>query len=263
MTMKNNMHLILFMIVNMFFSCQKDSSTTTSTSTSTPTLTAPVANFTYSGADVAPDTVAFTNSSTNASNYSWDFGDNGISNDVSPTHIFSSGGAYSVKLIATGSGGTNSITKLVNIKTPLGFKIISVKIIAIPLTKTNGASWDVSPSSGPDVTFTIEKVPLNDQYNHPFYIQDVVASSLPLNFILVNSSGAPKPCSLPIDNNLFALLIYDYDPPAGSVSASVELIASLSFVPKNYITGTGSNAYPTILKLSYGGAIAELTVEYF
>jgi PKD repeat protein len=247
--------LILIMMFCMFFSCQKDSSTPTPTPTPTPT--APVAGFTFSGAVVAPSTVTFTNSSTNASSYIWDFGDNGTSNEVSPTHIFSKGGVYSVKLTATGSGGTNSITKLVNIRNPINFKIIAVKITAIPLTKTNGASWDVSPSSGPDVTFTIEKVPYNVQYDHPFYIQDVASSSLPLNFILQNSSNEPKPILLPIDNNLFALNIYDYDPPS-----SIEKIASITFVPKDYITGTGSNAYPTTLKLSYGGVTAELTVEY-
>ena len=46
--------------------------------------------------------VVFTNNSQNATSYSWDFGDNSTSTDVSPTHEFpyDEGGAYVVELIA-------------------------------------------------------------------------------------------------------------------------------------------------------------------
>ncbi len=255
--MKTIQFLTLLIITGLLVSCQKDSSAPSQTQTTTPIVPSPSANYTYTNAGVAPDTVVFTNSSTNATSYNWDFGDNGTSNEVSPTHVFSNGGTYTVKLVATGNGGTNSITKTVSVRTPTGFKILSVKITAIPLNKSNGTSWDVSPNTGPDVTFAIEKVPLNVQYDHPFYIQDVASNSLPLNFVLQNSFGQPAPVILPIDNNLFALNVYDYDPPS-----SIEKIAALTFVPKNYITGTGSNPYPGIITLSYGGVTAELTVQY-
>ncbi|HNG84150.1 MAG TPA: PKD domain-containing protein, partial [Bacteroidia bacterium] len=90
----------------------------------------PVASFTYSGAGVqAPATVTFTNSSTNATSYSWDFGDNGTSTDKDPQHTYTSGGVYTVQLTVTGAGGTNSISKTVNIQnTPTTCKITSVKL---------------------------------------------------------------------------------------------------------------------------------------
>jgi len=81
----------------------------------------PVAGFTYAGAGVAaPATVTFTNTSTNATSYSWDFGDNGTSTEKDPQHTYTTGGVFTVQLIASGAGGTNSITKTVNIQNPNG-----------------------------------------------------------------------------------------------------------------------------------------------
>jgi PKD repeat protein len=72
---------------------------------------ATVADFT---ADVtsglAPLTVNFTNLSTNATAYAWDFGDGNSSVLANPVNIYSNAGAYSVTLTAFGSGGTNTVT---------------------------------------------------------------------------------------------------------------------------------------------------------
>ncbi|MEM6766366.1 MAG: PKD domain-containing protein, partial [Bacteroidota bacterium] len=46
-------------------------------------------------------TVSFTNSSLNATDYLWDFGDGNISTDVSPSHTYDNPGLYDVRLIAT------------------------------------------------------------------------------------------------------------------------------------------------------------------
>ena len=81
----------------------------------------PVADFSYTGANVpAPATVTFTNTSTNSTNYAWDFGDNGTSTDKNPQHTYLAGGVYTVKLTATGEGGSNSITKTINIQNQVG-----------------------------------------------------------------------------------------------------------------------------------------------
>jgi len=80
---------------------------------------APVAAFSYTGAGAnAPANVAFTNSSTNATSYNWDFGDGGTSTEVNPTHTYTVAGTFNVKLKATGSGGTNEITKSLTINAP-------------------------------------------------------------------------------------------------------------------------------------------------
>ena len=53
-------------------------------------------NFSIQGALI----VQFTNLSTNASQYIWDFGDSTASNQQNPTHTYNTGGNYQVKLIA-------------------------------------------------------------------------------------------------------------------------------------------------------------------
>lgn len=49
----------------------------------------------------APLSVAFSNASTNATSYSWSFGDGTTSTDSSPTHTFTAAGSYEVTLEAS------------------------------------------------------------------------------------------------------------------------------------------------------------------
>jgi PKD repeat protein len=55
--------------------------------------------------------VKFTNSSSKALVYSWNFGDNATSTEASPTHTYAAGGTYTVKLIVTSSCGTDTLSK--------------------------------------------------------------------------------------------------------------------------------------------------------
>ncbi len=64
---------------------------------------------------VSPASVFFTNSSTNATSYKWDFGDGDTSTAASPSHVYISPGAYTVRLIASGAaacGNTDTTTIL-------------------------------------------------------------------------------------------------------------------------------------------------------
>ena len=90
----------------LFIGCSKNTQSTPS----------PVADFSYTGANVtAPAIVQFTNNSTNATSYLWDFGDGSTSTDINPSHNYTAGGVFIVKLTATGAGGTNSVTKNVTL----------------------------------------------------------------------------------------------------------------------------------------------------
>lgn len=53
----------------------------------------------------------FTNTSQNATSYAWEFGDGTTSNEANPTHTYAAAGSYSVKLTATGPGGTDAVTQ--------------------------------------------------------------------------------------------------------------------------------------------------------
>lgn len=52
-----------------------------------------------------PLTVSFTNNSSNASFYAWDFGDGNTSLIFSPTHVYASAGTYTVSLVAQNTNG--------------------------------------------------------------------------------------------------------------------------------------------------------------
>jgi PKD repeat protein len=64
-----------------------------------------------------PLTINFTNNSTNATSYIWNFGDGNISTNFNTSHIYSNPGKYTVSLNAISSCGTNpdTITKLISI----------------------------------------------------------------------------------------------------------------------------------------------------
>ncbi len=54
-------------------------------------------------------TAAFTNASSGASSYLWDFGDGNSSNDANPMHMYADNGTYTITLIASNNcGSTNS-----------------------------------------------------------------------------------------------------------------------------------------------------------
>ena len=52
--------------------------------------------------------VAFTDASTDAVSYAWDFGDGNVSTDASPTHVYAADGPYTVCLTVTDANGCTS-----------------------------------------------------------------------------------------------------------------------------------------------------------
>ncbi len=85
---------------------------TTTSKTISATASTPTANFTASPTSgVAPLPVTFSNSSTNAVSYSWNFGDGTTDTAQNPSHTYANAGTYTVTLTATGSSGTTPSTK--------------------------------------------------------------------------------------------------------------------------------------------------------
>jgi PKD repeat protein len=80
----------------------------------TVTCTAPVADFVGSPASGnAPLTVDFTDQSTGATSWSWDFGDGvGTSSEQNPSYTYNNQGTYTVTLIAYNSCGSDTQTRV-------------------------------------------------------------------------------------------------------------------------------------------------------
>ena len=99
--MKNLLLAIFFFTMIFTAGCEDGSSS----------VEAPTARFIYA---IDPDNglmVTFTNASLNADTYSWDFGDEESSIEMSPSHTFPTSGTYDVMLTATNSGGSDSVSK--------------------------------------------------------------------------------------------------------------------------------------------------------
>ncbi|RAR71366.1 PKD repeat protein [Flavobacterium aciduliphilum] len=220
----------MLLMISLFFGCSKDSP---AASTSTP---APTVDFIYSGANnPAPSTVSFTSTTTNATNYLWDFGDNSSSTSANPQHLYTAGGVYTVKLTVSGAGGTTSTIKTVNIGAALTHvKISKVTIVNIPFTKPGGTSgWDLD-GSGPDIYFQIQ-----DQNSAVLFdatssnrFSDVTPSMLPFAWNISN------PFVITDLTQSRYIELFDYD-----FGTSDEDMGYVGFLMSNYTTG--SNAYPT------------------
>jgi len=79
--------------------------------------------------------ITFTNQSSNATNYIWDFGDSNTSTNANPSHTYTTSAVYTVTLTAIGSGETNvlSIPNYITV-TPRAFFLTSVAFGPAPLT---------------------------------------------------------------------------------------------------------------------------------
>ena len=119
MLTKTNSNALLwclsFFVITFFIGCSK---------TAPEVIPAPVASFSWTASSLTvPSTVTFTNTSTNGSSYQWEFGDGGTSTNFSPTHNYTNGGTYTVKLIVTGRGGSVTTSQTVNLVNPTALQI--------------------------------------------------------------------------------------------------------------------------------------------
>ena len=76
----------------------------------------PVVAFTNPTIECISSLILFTNNTTGASTYSWNFGDGGTSTSTAPTHIYTAAGTYTIQLIATSIFGCiDSISSTIQI----------------------------------------------------------------------------------------------------------------------------------------------------
>jgi len=199
--MKNTVLIASTLMALLAFGCKKDDENNPSTSTQSPTP--PSANFTYTGAGIfAPATVQFTNTSTNATSFLWDFGDNGTSTQQDPSHTYTNGGTYTVRLTATGAGGSNSITKTVNISNrPTTAKLTYIRATDWSVYNSSGSPWDFS--NAPDVYFQVQDVSSNVLADFSGTVFYDATPSIRLDL--------STPYTIPSLTTNYYIQLYDYD----------------------------------------------------
>ncbi|MEY4289405.1 MAG: hypothetical protein RLZZ30_1493, partial [Bacteroidota bacterium] len=108
---------------------------TTAASTYVIISPAPVAGFT--SANLPTLEVGFTNTSTNATTYAWDFGDGFTSNQANPIHGYFTSGSFTVTLIATNADGCDDTTSMTIQAQTTGLDELTSAFVLYP-NPTNG-----------------------------------------------------------------------------------------------------------------------------
>ncbi|MEL6835580.1 MAG: PKD domain-containing protein [Bacteroidota bacterium] len=96
----------------------------------------PTAGFTFAANELE---VTFTNSSTNATTYTWDFGDGNTSTEESPTHTYAEDGTYDVTLTAKNGDNSDEDTQSITVmKDPENVRLTTGFIVT---AQTEEGSW--------------------------------------------------------------------------------------------------------------------------
>lgn len=213
----------IFVLSGFFYSCTKDTDKC-------------IADFTMTGDNgIAPDTVNFTNNSVNASAYNWDFGDGTTSAEISPKHVYSSAGKYTVTLKAIGAD-TSYKTKMLAVNATSGKKVTITKVVMndFPSSDNSGNAWD--DLSGPDIFFRV-----SDEANTITYFESLIGRE-------VNKADMPViwfTSSNPVIFNASEkriLHFYDDDSPAAPAfmgNILIDLSAFTTFPPSIDINSGG------------------------
>jgi PKD repeat protein len=134
------------------------------------------------------DTISFLNNSYNANTYLWSFGDGQNSTDQNPTHVYSSAGYYTVKLIAYKSGNSDtSIAEVEYAAMPLASFEAEDTLVGSPLTFVNTSS-DVDSSANFYWDFGVDANPIASTAENPTVTYGSEGEKV-VNLIVYNSPG--------------------------------------------------------------------------
>ena len=126
-----------------------------------PYIADPVANFAYRAFTSNPLTITFTNTSTDAVSYSWNFGDGTNSISENPIHTYAQSGTYIVSLTVQNINSvldtvTKNITVLADPVADFTYEVNAVDPLTIEFTNTStdavSYSWDFGDGTPPDTT---------------------------------------------------------------------------------------------------------------
>lgn len=161
--------------------------------------TLPVADFTVEISDL---TATFTNASTDATSYVWDFGDGtGTSSEESPIYTYTQAGTYNVQLTANGDGAPSIISKEVIVVSTAPMADFTVETVQLTATFTNSSTnatsyvWDFGDGTGTSTdenpsytyavagTYNVKLTATNDQGSDEFLKEITVIETSAANLI--------------------------------------------------------------------------------
>jgi len=195
----------------------------------------PVAGFAADSLVCLGDSILFTNNSTGATSYSWDFGDSTFSAAANPTHVYDSTGTYMVILIADNSCTSDTVMQaitvvdsaitanfnfsILNCSTIVNFSSLSAGSTNIVWNFGDGSPSDTGsnpvhnyPSSG---TYTVTLIASN-ACNSDTIQQQVVITALPVATAQFTVSSQPCDSIVAVNNLSQNAVNYHWDFGDGS-----------------------------------------------
>ncbi len=147
----------------------------------------------------------FSNTSTNATEYNWDFGDGNTSTEETPEHTYAEDGTYTVTLIAIGPCGADTLAQTVTIVTPptAGFTAAPTSgcgPLEVQFTSTSSANavefyWEF-PGGTPD-TSTLQNPVVTYSAPGTYSVTLVVSNAAGSDTLVLNNliTVAPPPAA--------------------------------------------------------------------
>jgi Zn-dependent metalloprotease len=187
-----------------------------------------------------PFTINFNNYSSNATSYSWNFGDGATSTQANPSHTYTVAGDYTVTLQVTSSCGTDTKTEVDYVQVGPGQPcetILPENGTAPTQTTCEGSLYD---NGGPNGNYT-------DNASSQIVIAPVGANNVVLNFTLFDvEAGTNSSCNYDYlevynGNSTSAPLIGRYcnsnNPPASLTSTASAI--TIKFFADGGVTNAG------------------------
>jgi len=175
------------------------------------------------------DVISFNNSSTNAGSYTWYFGDGATSTVAEPTHSYSFGAAFPVRLTAWGSGGTaglSSSVKCCDVSVTSPQTIMTCSVSGNQITW----NWDVVPNAS---IYGFRRTGFSEIETSQTSITRTVDSGTHTGYVKVLSPFttnvlAAATCEIVSDLNIFKREIDDPNASCAEVMADVSPTESSS-----------------------------------
>ncbi|MBA3704627.1 MAG: M4 family metallopeptidase [Bacteroidetes bacterium] len=146
-----------------------------------------VATFTstFPSGCVLPYNISFFNTSSNATNYIWDFGDGTTSTTMSPSHTYTSAGTYNVKLVVSSACGADSIAQSSYVTISLlpaptaapVYNCASPSSVTLNASGGNTLAWFTSPTGGTPVSIGVSYVTPSLTGNTTYYVEDQIVGA--------------------------------------------------------------------------------------